>query len=84
MPVLHAYRSKEGNYALAGVKGKIVTYRLSPEGANRLHDNDIPDDGKFPWSLLLELIRQGDAFTRSGGGGDEDLSGWMQTGFESC
>jgi hypothetical protein len=81
MPALRAYRSKEGHYALAGIKGRIVTYRLSPDGAKRLHDSGITDDGKFPWSLLLELIRQGDAFTGSGGGGDEDLSGWTQQGF---
>ncbi len=81
MPALRAYRSKEGHYALAGIKGRIVTYRLSPEGAKQLHDNGILDDGKFTWSLLLELIRQGDAFTSSSGGGDEDLSGWTQTGF---
>ncbi len=78
MPALRAYRSKEGHYALAGIKGKIVTYRLSPEGATRLHDNGIPDDGEFPWSMLLELIRHGEAFTGSGAA-DVDLSGWTQT-----
>jgi hypothetical protein len=81
MPALRAYRSKEGHYALAGIKGRIVTYRLSPDGAKRLHDSGILDDCKFPWSLLLELIRQGDAFTGSGVGGDADLSGWTQQGF---
>jgi hypothetical protein len=81
MPALRAYRSKEGHYALAGIKGRIVTYRLSLDGAKQLHDSGIADDGKFPWSLLLELIRQGDAFTGNSGGTDEDLSGWTQQGF---
>jgi len=33
MPVLHSYRNKEGSYILAGVNGRIVTYRLSVDGA---------------------------------------------------
>ena len=81
MPVLHAYRSKEGHYALAGVKGKIVTYRLSVEGVQRLNESGIADDANFPWALLLELMRSGDAYTGSSGRSDEDLSGWTQPGF---
>ena len=50
MPVLHTYRSKEGHYTLAGVKGKIVTYRLSPEGVQRLHDSGIADDANLSWT----------------------------------
>lgn len=41
MPVLHTYRSKEGHYILAGVQGRIVTYRLSSDGASFLKDNSI-------------------------------------------
>jgi hypothetical protein len=81
MPALRAYRNKEGHYALAGIKGRIVTYRLSLDGVKRLSDSGIQDDGKFPWSLLLELIRQGDAFNGKSGGTTEDLSGWTQQGF---
>jgi hypothetical protein len=61
MPVLHTYRSKEGHYILAGVNGRIVTYRLSSEGARRLQDSSITDGEKFSWAILLVLIRQGDA-----------------------
>ena len=80
MPVLHTYRSKEGHYILAGVNGRIVTYRLSSDGANRLIDNSINDGDKFSWAILLELIRQGDAYTSNASSDDEDLSGWTQLG----
>jgi hypothetical protein len=80
MPVLHKYRNKEGHYILAGVQGRIVTYRLSTEGAQRLQDNSITDGAKFSWAILLELIRQGDAYTSISGADDEDLSGWTQLG----
>lgn len=80
MPVLHTYRSKEGQYVLAGVNGRIVTYRLSQEGVRRLQENSITDGGKFSWAILLELIRQGDAYTGNAGEQDEDLSGWTQLG----
>jgi hypothetical protein len=80
MPVLHTYRSKEGHYILAGVNGRIVTYRLSSVGARRLKDNSITDGDKFSWQVLLELIRQGDAYTNAPGAEDEDLSGWTQLG----
>lgn len=80
MPVLHKYRNKEGHYILAGVQGKIVTYRLSTEGTQRLQDNSITDGAKFSWAILLELIRQGDAYTSNSGADDEDLSGWTQLG----
>ena len=80
MPVLHTYRSKEGHYILAGVNGRIVTYRLSTEGVRRLQDNSIIDGEKFSWQILLELIRQGDAYTSAPGADDEDLSGWTQLG----
>ncbi|MEI8210251.1 MAG: hypothetical protein WCG16_13660 [Methylococcales bacterium] len=80
MPVLHTYRSKEGYYILAGVNGRIVTYRLSTEGACRLQDNGINDNEKFSWQVLLELIRLGDAYTSDASADDEDLSGWTQLG----
>ena len=80
MPVLHTYRSKEGYYILAGVNGRIVTYRLSAEGACRLQDNGINDNEKFSWQVLLELIRLGDAYTSNASNDDEDLSGWTQLG----
>lgn len=72
-----AIKQITGHTRYADIKGKIVTYRLSPEGAKSLHNSGVPDDGKFPWSMLLELIRSGDAFT--GNGSDVDLSGWTQT-----
>jgi len=80
MPVLHSYRNKEGSYILAGVNGRIVTYRLSVDGAKRLNDNGITDNEKFSWQVLLELIRQGEAYTNAPGAEDEDLSGWTQLG----
>ncbi len=80
MPVLHSYRNKEGSYVLAGVNGRIVTYRLSVDGAKRLDDNGISDNNKFSWQVLLELIRQGEAYTNNASPDDEDLSGWTQLG----
>jgi hypothetical protein len=81
MPVLHTYRNKEGHYILAGVNGKIITYRLSNEGAHQLIENGINKGVKFPWSILLELIRQGDAYTGHSGVDPDDVSGWSQLGF---
>jgi hypothetical protein len=80
MPVLHAYRKKKGYYILAGVQGRIVTYRLSSDGACLLKDNSITDGVKLSWAMLLELIRKGDAYTSNAGEADEDLSGWTQLG----
>jgi len=54
--------------------------RLSSEGARRLQDNSITDGEKFSWQVLLELIRQGDAYTNAPSAEDEDLSGWTQLG----
>ena len=81
MPVLHTYRNKDGHYVLAGVNGKIITYRLSNEGAHQLIENGINKGVKFPWSILLELIRQGDAYTGNSGVDAEDVSDWSQLGF---
>ncbi len=39
MPVLHSYRNKDGHYILAGVNGRIITYRLSNEGTQQLTEN---------------------------------------------
>jgi len=80
VPVLHTYRKKEGHYILAGVNGRIVTYRLSQDGVKLLADNGINDSDKFSWQILLELIRQGEAYTSAPGADDEDLSGWTQLG----
>jgi len=80
MPVLHTYRNREGHYILAGVNGRIVTYKLCPEGVQRLRGNGINDNDKFSWQVLLELIRQGEAYTNAPGTEDEDLSGWTQLG----
>lgn len=74
------YRKKEGNYILAGVQGRIVTYRLSSDGASFLKDNSITDGDKLSWAMLLELIRKGDAYTSTAADADEDLSGWTQLG----
>lgn len=80
MPVLHNYRKKEGHYILAGVQGRIVTYRLSSDGAGFLKNNSIINGDKLSWAMLLELIRKGDAYTSTTGDADEDLSGWTQLG----
>jgi hypothetical protein len=80
MPVLHSYRSKEGSYILAGVNGKIVTYRLSVEGTEKLTSDGLTDGSKLSWPVLLELVRAGEAFTGTAGEQDEDLSGWTQLG----
>jgi hypothetical protein len=80
MPILHKYRNKEAYYVLAGVNGRIVTYRLSTDGASRLIDNGIDDGEKLSWSKLLELISHGDAYTSKAENNDEDLSGWTQLG----
>jgi hypothetical protein len=80
MPVLHSYRNKKGSYILAGVNGRIVTYRLSAEGTEKLTADGLSDGSKLSWPVLLELVRAGEAFTGTAGEQDEDLSGWTQLG----
>ena len=81
MPVLYPYKKRPGHYALAGINGTIVTYRVTPEGVRRLADKGIQEREKFSWTVLLGLVSLGEASTGGTGGGDEDLSGWTQTGF---
>lgn len=57
MPVLHKYRNKEGHYALAGVNGRIVTYRLNADGAEKLIENGVNDGDTLSLAMLLEIIR---------------------------
>lgn len=64
---------KEGNYILAGIQGRIVTYRFSSDDASFLKDNSITDGDKLSWTIPLELIRKGDAYVSTATDADEDL-----------
>jgi hypothetical protein len=69
VPTLHRYQDRDGYYVLTSIGGKIVTYQLNAQGADKLLGaGAIPDrNPKFARALLLDLIRTGDAFTGGAG-----------------
>jgi hypothetical protein len=67
MPVLHQYKGKDEFYILTAIGGTIVTFQLTQEGQHRLKASGIESGSKFGRALLLDLYRNGDAFTHGTG-----------------
>jgi hypothetical protein len=63
MPVLHQYRDESGHYIKACIQGTVATFQLGKAGFEELAKADIGVGSKFPLSLLIDLIREGKAFT---------------------
>lgn len=67
MPRLHRYRNRDACYVLTNLGGAVVTFQLTPRGAEKLHGAGIAPSMQFRRAMLLDLIRTGDAFTHGGG-----------------
>jgi len=78
MPVLYKYKNRNEFYILTGLNGTIVTFQITGEGLAKLEQAAVTEGEKFSRSLLLDLYKSGDAYTRSTAP-DIDLSGWVQT-----
>lgn len=78
MPVLHKYKIKKEFYILTRLSGTIITFQVSAEGRSKLAAVGVEEGQQFGRSLLLELCRSGDAYTRVSMP-DIDLSGWTET-----
>lgn len=66
MPILHQYAASTGYYAKACIKGNIVTFQLTETAQNELLELRLVDGSKFPLRVLINFMRRGEAFTRSG------------------
>lgn len=77
MPVLHKYKSRNEYYILTQLNGAIITFQITQDGYDKLTECGVEEGQQFGRSLLLELCKSGDAYTK-GSGVDLDLSGWVQ------
>ncbi len=66
MPILHQYAASTGYYAKARIKGNIVTFQLTETAQRELLEIRLADGSKFPLRVLINFMRRGEAFTRSG------------------
>jgi hypothetical protein len=66
MPILHQYAASTGYYAKARIKGNIVTFQLTETAQKELLEIRLADGSKFPLRVLINFMRRGEAFTRSG------------------
>lgn len=81
MPVLHRYKAKKEYYILTRLNGAVVTFQVTPEGRSKLAAIGVEEGRQFGRSLLLELCKSGDAYTRASMP-DIDLSGWVQAALD--
>ena len=70
MPVLRKYLDRDGFYVITSIKGSVVTYQLSPDGAEKLRKAGINPGDKFSRFVLLDLYQSGDVFTGHSGTGE--------------
>lgn len=69
MPVLKSYTNSPGYYIHASVRGSVVTFQLTERGFDRLSAVGVGLGEYFGLTLLADLTREGDAFTRRRGPG---------------
>lgn|SRR3989338_873851 len=67
MPILHKYIDQSGYYIKTNIKGNLVTFQLTKEGLSRLLQAGCDDKRKFPIQMLLDLVRDGGAYTEGSG-----------------
>ena len=63
MPVLHKYKENNAHYVLTSIKGKIITFQITPEGYSHLKEAGVVSGKPFNRFLLLDIYRMGFAFT---------------------
>jgi len=66
MPILHQYAASTGYYAKACIRGNVVTFQLTETAQKELLEIRLADGSKFPLRVLINFMRRGEAFTRSG------------------
>lgn len=69
MPVLKSYTDCSGHYIRGSVHGSVITFQLTVAGFDRLSAAGIRPGDRFGLTLLADLTRSGDAYTRHGGPG---------------
>ena len=74
MPRLHSYRNRDACYVLTSIGGGVVTYQLTPQGVEKLKSAGIESGMPFLRSVLLELIRAGEAFTHGSGANESAVA----------
>jgi hypothetical protein len=74
MPRFHKYLSGENCYVRTSIRGRIITFQLTPEGQRKLKEAGVTPEQTFPRALLLDLCRTGDAYT-GGSGVSEPITG---------
>ena len=80
MPRLHKYRNRNACYVLTAIGGSVITYQLTPDGEKKLATAGIVCGQQFHRALLLDLYRNGDAYTGSSGA-DDPLASQMEMDF---
>ena len=70
MPVLRAYVDRSGFYVITKIRGNVVTYQLSVDGAEKLRTAGVKPGDKFDRFMLLDLYQAGEAYTRHSGPGE--------------
>lgn len=63
MPILHKHKDSNSYYVLTSIKGKVVSFQLTAEGYAHLQEAGIIPGKPFNRFLLLDLYRDGHAFT---------------------
>jgi hypothetical protein len=58
------YDQRPGGYIIGRAKGLAVTYELTPRGEAMITTHKIKDGDQVPATLLNQLRKMGDAFTR--------------------
>jgi hypothetical protein len=80
MPLLRKYVDRDGFYITTSIKGNLVTYQVSTDGAEKLRTAGIKPGDKFSRFVLLELYQSGDVFTGHSGPGDAFPAGHPEQG----
>jgi len=67
MPVLHTYADRPGAYVKSSLKGLVATFQVTRAGHEQLLRGGVTEGNKFPLSLLVDLLRSGEAYTGGSG-----------------
>jgi hypothetical protein len=73
MPVLHKYKNRNEYYVFTMIGRAVATFHLKDEGYKKLAAVGIKTGDTFPRALLLDLYRQGDAYTHEPAAGQAIL-----------
>lgn len=82
MPVLHQYVDGRGYYVLTSIKGDVISFQLTVAGYKKLKEIGVRPGDRFSRFLLLDLYRDGDAYTHGSGiSGPEVIPGQGEIDF---